>query len=202
MESAEPANVLIVGPTNSGKSKYVVDQLRGPYYKKFDYIVLLCPTYIYNRTYNNFALGDNRFFIVIPEQDEVEFELRQLTRLFEGTNTLFILDDCAATKDVKNRVSQLVSLGFSARHLGISVWVLTQQFTSIAKAFRENVAKIVTFYNPSFKDMQAMFDSYAGDLSTEDRKDLVRKLKSNKYSYLVFNLRFPYKIQFVRRDGN
>ena len=39
-----PFNALIVGPTNSGKSRFVVDQLYGPFRRKFDYIVLICPT--------------------------------------------------------------------------------------------------------------------------------------------------------------
>ena len=64
---------------------------------------------------------------------------------------------------MKGRTSQLVSLGFSTRHSGISVWVLTQQITSIAKPFRENVAAIVLFYTPSNKTMKAIFEDYAGE---------------------------------------
>ena len=52
---------------------------------------------------------------------------------FEGTNTLIIIDYCTASKDVKGRMGQLVNLGFSAWHASISVWVLTQQLSSIAK---------------------------------------------------------------------
>lgn len=190
-----PANILIVGPTNSGKSKYVVNQLRGPYKNKFDYIVLVCPTYVYNQTYNDFGLGDNHLFVVVPEQDQVDFELKQMTLLFKGTKTLFIIDDCASTKDVKNRVSQLVNLGFSARHLNISVWVLTQQFTSISKPFRENITKLVSFYTPNYKDMYAIFDNYGGELSSKEKKELYNKLKIYPYSYIVFNLKYPYSIQ-------
>jgi len=40
---------------------------------------------------------------------------------FEGTNTLIVLDDYAASKDVKGRRGELVKLGFSARHSGICV---------------------------------------------------------------------------------
>ena len=65
--------------------------------------------------------------------------------MYEGTNTLIILDDCAASRDVKQRTNELVDLAFSARHKGISVWVFTQQITSIAKAFRENIAALVLF---------------------------------------------------------
>ena len=37
-----PFNVLVVGPSNSGKSKFVVDPLYAPFRGKFDYIVLIC----------------------------------------------------------------------------------------------------------------------------------------------------------------
>ena len=50
-----PFNTLIVGPTNPGKTKYVVDELRGPLRGKFDYIVLICPTFVYNKTYGGFV---------------------------------------------------------------------------------------------------------------------------------------------------
>lgn len=73
--------------------------------------------------------------------------------MFEGTNSLGILDDRAASKDVKRRTNELVNLAFSARHRGLSVWVLTQQLTSIAKPFRENVGVLVLFCTPSQKDM-------------------------------------------------
>ena len=84
---------------------------------------------------------------------------------FEGTNTLIVLDDCASSKEVKGRTGQLVKLGFSAHHAGISMWVLAQQLSSIAKPFRENVAAIVLFYTPSAKTTKAIFEEYAGELS-------------------------------------
>jgi len=115
---------------------------------------------------------------------------------FEGTNTLIIVDDCAASKDVKGRTGELGKLGFSARHSGISVWVLTQQLSSIAQPFRENVAAIVLFFTPSAKTTKAIFEEYAGELSQDALKKLISKLKERKFSYLVFCLRFPYGVFF------
>ena len=43
--------------------------------------------------------------------------------------------------------------------------------TSIAKAFRENIACLVLFYTPSAKDMKVIFENYAGDLTNEKKKD-------------------------------
>ena len=42
-------------------------------------------------------------------------------------------------KDVKSQTSKLVNLGFSGRHHGLDTIVITQQLTSIAKAYRENI---------------------------------------------------------------
>ena len=120
--------------------------------------------------------------------------------VFEKTTTLFVIDDCATSKDVKGRTSQLVNLGFSARHDGISVWVLTQQITSIAKPFRENVAATVLFYTPSGKTTKAIFEDYTGEISHEEYKELIAWLKGHKFSHLVFSLRYPYGIEVKMKN--
>ena len=190
-----PFNALIVGPTNSGKSRFVVDQIYGPFHRKFDYIVLICPTFAHNKTYHRIGENNPRMFVIICMQNEVEIWLKLVSWFFEGTNTLIILDDCAASKDVKGRTGQLVNLTFSARHIGISVWVLTQKITSITPSFRENAAAIVLFYTPSAKTTKTIFDDYAGELSHDEYKGLISKLKERKFSYLVFSLRHPYGVK-------
>ena len=189
-----PFNALIVGPTNSGKTKYLVDQLRSPFKGQFDYIVLICPTFVHNKTFDGFVDNDPRIFVINCSQHEVEGFLKLASFFLEATNTLIILDDCAASKDVKDRTSQLVSLGFSARHSGISVWVLAQKITSIAKPFRENVAAIVLFYTPSNKTMKTIFENYAGKLSSEEYKEYKTHLKEHMFSHFIFS-RYPYGIE-------
>jgi len=193
-----PFNAHIVGPTNSGKTKFLVNQLCGPFRGKFDYIALICPTFGHDKTLFRFAERDPRLFVVICEQHKVELWLKMASFFFEGANTLIVLDDCAVSKDVKGRSGELVKLGFSARHANISVWVLTQQLSSIAKPLRENVAAIVLFYNPSAKTTKAIFEEYAGELSQDDLKQLISRLKERKFSHLklVFSLRHPSEIKF------
>ena len=96
-----PFNALIVGPTNSGKIQFLVNQLRGPFTGKFDYIVLICPTFAYNRTLHRFGERDPRLYVIICEQHKVEIWLKLASFAFEGLKTLIVLDDCAASKDVK-----------------------------------------------------------------------------------------------------
>ena len=192
-----PFNTLIVGPTNSGKTQFLVNQLIGPFNGKFDYIVLISLTFAYNRTLYRVDERDQRLYVLICEQHQVEIWLKLASFAFEGTNTLVILDDCTATKDVKGRTGELVKLGFSARHAGISVWVriLTQQLSSIAKPFRENVAAIVLFYTPSAKTTKAIFEEYASELSHDELKQMISRLKEHKFAHLIFGLRFPYSIE-------
>ena len=190
-----PFNALIVGPTNSGKTQLLVNQLCGPFRGNFDHIVLICPTFAYNKTLYRFAEKDPRFYVIICEKNQVKAWLKIAHMFLEGTNALIVLDDCACSKDVKGRTGELVKLGFSARHAGISVWILTQQLTSIPKSFRENVAAIVLFYTPSAKTMKTIFEEYAGELSHDELKAHVSRLKERKFSYLMFSLRFPYGIK-------
>ena len=101
----------------------------------------------------------------------------------------------APHQDVKGRTGELVKLGFSARHAGISVWVLTQQLSSIAKPFRENVSAIVLFYTSSAKTMKAIFEEYAGELSKYELKQMITRIKDREFAHLIFGFRFPHSIE-------
>ena len=54
-------NALIVGATNCGKTSFLVDLLSNEFLGAFDYIFLVCPTYIHNKTYDGFAENDGDF---------------------------------------------------------------------------------------------------------------------------------------------
>ena len=193
-----PFNMIIVGMTGCGKTYYLLTLLETEYKKHFENIFVICPTFPQNRTYQEWKYVNDECFFAIPcDHDEVERYLKEVTNHAEGTNSLIVLDDCANTKFVKKRTSELVRLGFSSRHYGLSTIVLTQQLTSIAKPYRENISKLMTFYNPSSKDMNAIFDDYLSTLDASEKKAIVSELKNNDYARLEILLRRPYSHEVV-----
>ena len=67
-----PLNALIGGPTNPGKTQYLADQLQGRFRGKFDYTVLICPTFLHNKTNDGFVDNDSRIFCHLLGQEKVE----------------------------------------------------------------------------------------------------------------------------------
>ena len=192
-----PFHCIITGPTNCGKTRYLIEQLRGPFRHVFEVIVLICPTYANNKTYRGFATGDKGFIALQPDANsphEIDQLLESVSDFFSGTNVLIVLDDCAVSSDLGKRKNKFIDLAFSGRHKGISMWVLTQQLTSIAKPFRDNVACVVAFHNPSQIGTKALFEDHGGDTSPTTRRKLTSALKESPYSRLCFSLRDPYEM--------
>ena len=121
----------------------------------------------------------------------MEKYLKFVVDFTKGKESLIILDDCASTKSVKDRTGELVDLGFSARHTSISTIVITQQLTSIAKPYRQNISKLVTFYNPNRQEMKIILDEYLF-VDSEEMRSIKEKLKENKYAHLEVNLVHPF----------
>ena len=193
-----PFNMIILGMTDCGKTYYLLKMLETEYPGHFDYIFLICPTYEWNKTYQSWKYKDDEKYIPIPcDHYQIEDYIKFIVANFKGTNSLIILDDCAGGQSVKNRTSELVNLGFHARHYGFSTIVITQQLTSIAKPYRENVSKLVTFYNPNRKDMQTILEESL-HITKDEEKNTIGILKNNKYARLEILLRHPYTHNIIR----
>ena len=92
-------------------------------------------------------------------------------------------------------------MAFSARHIGLSIWMFTQKYTTILACFRENVATVVLSYTPAAKTMKPIFKDFGGKLSAEEYKALVAQLKAQKHAYLVFSLRHPFTLTLDEPGG-
>ena len=87
-----PFNMMIVGMTGCGKTYYLLDMLVKEYFGHFDYIFLICPTYNWNKTYQEWIYKDGEKFYPIPcDQNSVDDFTKYIVDNFKGTNSLIIL---------------------------------------------------------------------------------------------------------------
>ena len=119
-----PFHMLIVGMTACGKTHYLLQTIEKEFKGIFDYIFFVCPTFLENKTYQNWRYLEDEKVIAIPcEQDDVDDYLKTIVNFSKNTCSLIVLDDCASGNNVKNRTSEIVKLAFHGRHIGLSTIV-------------------------------------------------------------------------------
>ena len=196
MFKKKPHCAIICGATECGKTKFILDLLETQYLKYYDYIVIFCPTIQHNKTYHEreFILKDKDVFIVNPGNKLNEC-LEYYYELMKGYETLFIIDDCSAEKDIVKKRNALSMLAFSGRHVNISVWILTQKYNAVLKDFREQVKWVALFYckdRDSFDDCLRENDVIE---TKEKRNEVKNKLKKIKHSKLILKTEQPTDYQ-------
>ncbi|WP_375666004.1 ATPase/DNA packaging protein, partial [Bartonella sp. CL41QHWL] len=179
---------------NCGKTYFALDLLEKEYRHKFQNIVIFCPTYFNNKTYERkWIYQDKNVYIVNPEAvaSNLDLVLQFATLTFAGSNTLFLIDDCANLRDTKKKVSELCNLAFSGRHYNLTVWLLVQKYNSVVKDYRENIRILVLFFN---KDESAMKDALEENsvIPKEKRQYYIEELKMKKGSKLIIRLQHPF----------
>ena len=127
-------SAVITGQTGCGKTFFVLDLLEKEYQCVFENIVILCPTVEWNKAYKTRSwIGDvrspkDKSIIVKPVLPDGTEKLQELLRLFfvrfAGSPTLYIIDDCSATKELTKKKDMLSQLAFSGRHAEQSVCVI------------------------------------------------------------------------------
>ena len=134
-----PRSTMSVGVTACGKTEFLLRLLETAYKNHFEFIVILCPMILDNKTYlsRKWILDDKNIFIVC----DVEGRLNEWIKLFKNTlkghQTLFTIDDCLAESEINKKRDALSELAFSGRHRNHSLWVLTQKCNSVSKDVRE-----------------------------------------------------------------
>ena len=151
-----PHSAVITGQTGCGKTFFVLDLLQNEYQGVFENIVILCPTVEWNKAYKTRSwIGDvhrpkdKNIIIVNPVMRDGTERLQELLRYFfdrfAGNPTLYIIDDCSATKELTKKKDMLSQLAFSGRHAEQSVWVISQRYISVLKDLREQAKWVCMF---------------------------------------------------------
>jgi len=83
--------------TGSGKTHFVLDLLETEFRDKFDYIIIICPTFFYNKTYDRKFIHSDGDVIPLAIDDRLNEALEQFINKYKDSTeqTLIIIDDCA-----------------------------------------------------------------------------------------------------------
>ena len=183
---------LIVGHTECGKTFYLLKLLEEEFKAYFDYIYLLCPTFYRNSTYREWKYAKDHDFIPVECEEETFEDFLKITQQESmDSNTLIIIDDLASSKEIKRQASEVTKLTMHGRHEGLSVIILTQQYMSIAKSYREQISWIVMFCPTDEEDAQPFAKKYLGRYSNEKREEILTFLEKKVYAYILVQLRHP-----------
>ena len=194
-----PFNMLISGITGCGKTHMVLDLLEVEYRKKFDYVIIICPTFPSNKTYHRkFILNDVDVFPIVIN-DKLNEILDVVLKKFGDSReqTLIIIDDCANLYDAKLKATALTKLAFHGRHLNLSTWVITQKYNAIVKDFRENIRVLIMFYDKDSVSRDAAFKENDIGITLSEKETIVKKLKNDINSKLVMQLFPPFAYEVL-----
>ena len=113
----EPHTVIFTGQTGCGKTHLVLDLIENHYKKHFDYIIIIYPTLWVNKTYHVrvWIINDDKVWLVEPKVNLYQC-IGKLPQLLASSETLFIIDDIIANKELDKRRQPLLELSISGRH--------------------------------------------------------------------------------------
>ena len=182
-----PFNMLISGITNCGKTHYGLDLLQKHYKYKFDYIVIYCPTFLVNNTYDRKFIFNYKNIIIIDINNNLDEYLEINMKFFSGYNALFLIDDSANLHDSKMKESAICKLAFHGRHHNISTWIITQKYNAIVKDFRDNIRMLILFFDKDKESMELALKQN-NIIPKENVSNIINDLKNNKGSKLIMRL--------------
>ena len=112
-------------PTGCGKIHLVLDLIERECSKHFDYIIIICQTLRWNKTYHSkdWIKNDDKVWLIAPK-DKLYQWIEKLSQLIARSETLFIIDDIIADEDLDKKRHFLLELAISSRHCDRYSWLL------------------------------------------------------------------------------
>ena len=191
-----PHSAMFVGVTACGKTEFLLRLLETVYKNHFEFIVILCPTILGNKTYlsRKWILDDKNVFFVCDVEGRLNEWIKLFKNALKGHQTLFIIDDCSAEGEINKKRDALSELAFSGRHRNHSLWwVLTQKCNSVSKDVREQIKWLCLFFKKD-RDSFLIKDCLRENVVIPDKneRDLLKKcLQDRPYSKLILKCYQP-----------
>ena len=128
---------------------------------------------------------------VLPDGTEKLQELlRYFFDKFAGSPTLYIIDDCSATKELTKKKDMLSQQAFSGRHAEQSVRVISQRYISVLKDLREQ-AKWVCIFSTKARDSFEYCLRENDVVPAEERQKIKEELFKVEHRKLILKTYLP-----------
>ena len=204
-----PFRVIVVAPSNSGKSVLISNLISShdlPYRKYFKKNI-----FIWSSTFSlndpSFSMSDNiektNVYDQYDEQTIQDLINEQIGIIHKYTkkkapHLLFIFDD--VVQDIPRQGSILNTLFFSARHYNISLILLSQQYKMVPRSMRLNASDIVIFQTGNNLEVAKISEEQAID--TNRFKQILKEATEEPFSFLVIHNKLPIKERYQLRLSN
>ena len=198
----EPHTALFIAPTGVGKTHMVLDFLETEYKDCFDFIVIICPTLRYNKTYRcRKWFWTDPYVTLIEPNGQLYYWIERMGNLLAGYKTLFLIDDIIADESLDKKQQPLLDLAISGRHKEHSLWLITQSYTAIPKNIRRQIKMLYVWYPKNRGDLNVIHEENDVIETTNELMDVKKRLKQGKHTCLIMRLEHPraYSVKDVKR---
>lgn len=188
---------IFSGATGCGKTEQVLSLLQTAYRGYFENIVIICPTLRWNKAYlgTPWIWEDSSVFCIEPG-DRLFKWLKVLSHIFNGEQTLFIVDDMISDQALDKKRQPLLGLATSGRHKGYSLWLLTQSYTAIPKNLRRQKKQLFLWYPPEKSDLK-LVDEETNVIPPDQMESIKEQLQSGEHTCLYVRLSYPRAFEII-----
>ena len=187
----EPHTTIFTGPTRCGKTHLVLDLIEKEYNKHFDYIIIICPTLRWNKTYDvrDWIKNDDKVWLIVPKDKLYQWS-EKLLQLLANSETPFIIDDIIADESLNKRRQSLLELAISGRYREHYLWLLTQSYSGIPKNLRRQAKSIFVWYPKERADLKMIHDE--NNVLTDDELVVVSDfLRNSNHARIYIRNEYP-----------
>ena len=191
-----PMRMLVVAPSNGGKSNMLKNMLLRPEFGYRDYFTdsktgalnyfVFSQTLGADHTLDELVDQLPKFHAYREWDDTIIRDIMEYSRLKTERGVLLLLDDMITDTKVFNKCSGnlLNELAFMGRHHKVSFILTTQSYTSIQRPIRINTSVVIAFNLKNKREEQAFLEEQS---MWENIKDLYTMATSPKYGFLYLN---------------
>lgn len=208
-------SILVVGPPNSGKTSFIIDQLTRPkrgdipegiLYKKFNQVFIMSPSL--NTIDKNLNIPEEQIFneynpeilekIILDQQKDFA-EVTEINKLIDIQNkedktevehepyneVLLVIDDFQ-TEISKDKTKFFSKILMNRRHLRISLIVLVQVFRKLSPTYRKSFSNTIFFKNNNRQEL-AVIQNELTSFTNQEFKQLIDCALVEPHDFLIFS---------------